>query len=110
MIPPFLNNAARERSTKVDEHGREESCVLNKTLGEGVNVLGVQCVRRLIQSQDPAVLAKRVRECKANDDRSQHLLSRRASSSHVHLDLVLRHHDLYRLSDVSDIRVSTHTR
>jgi hypothetical protein len=48
----------------------------------------------LVESDDPTVVAERVTESKPDDDTGENFLPCRASTSHVHLDLVLHHHYL----------------
>jgi hypothetical protein len=70
--------------------------LLDQTLRQSIDVLNVQRIRRLIQRQYAAILSERVGERKPNDERSKHLLSSGTPSSHIHLNLVLRHNNLSR--------------
>jgi hypothetical protein len=73
-------------SSILDDHGER--------LSERGDVLLVEVGRRLVESDDATVGAKRVWKSKSDDDGSQNLLTSTASTSHVHLDLILDHDNL----------------
>lgn len=73
-------------SSILDDHGER--------LSERGDILLVEVGRRLVESDDAAVRAKRVRKSKSDDDGSQNLLTSTTSTSHVHFDLILDHDNL----------------
>ena len=68
--------------------------LLHQTGCESINVLRVESVCRLVEGQNSTVLAEGIGQCQPDDDGSKHLLTCRATTSHVHLNAVLDHYNL----------------
>ena len=59
--------------------------------GQGSDVIPVQVRGRFVKSNKPAVDAETFRQGQTNDDTSQHFLAGAATTTHVHLGVLLDH-------------------
>ena len=67
---------------------------LHKAGGKSVDVLRVQGIRRFVQRKNATILAEGIGEREPNDDGSQHFLTSRTPTTHVHLYLIFGHDNL----------------
>lgn len=74
MVFAFIDDAGNNIAVIMNLPNKQRKTLLYQTGSEGVYILSVQSICRLIQCKDAAILTKRVRKGKADDDRRQHLL------------------------------------
>jgi hypothetical protein len=67
---------------------------LDKRVGEALHVVAVEIGGRLVQGEDAAVKAERLRKRQTDDERGEYLLSSAASPAHVELSVTFQHHNL----------------